>query len=99
MCRPGLRKPVADAEQVRDARGRPPVEDFFSEIHHDLAVAGLGLQGTDGLLTDEDPAVIAAGWWQDADLYARACTIAGSANEVLRNVVAERALGLPREPA
>jgi alkylation response protein AidB-like acyl-CoA dehydrogenase len=72
---------------------------FFSEINHDLAVAGMALQGTDGLLTEEDPAAIAGGWWQDAYLYARAYTIAGGANEVLRNVVAERALGLPRDPA
>src|SRR5215203_4470524 len=72
---------------------------FFSEISHDLAVAGMGLQGTDGLLTAEDPAAVAGGWWQDAYLYARAYTIAGGANEVLRNVVAERALGLPRDPA
>ena len=39
----------------------------------------------------------ADGWWQDAFLYARAYTIAGGANEVLKTVVAERALGLPRE--
>jgi alkylation response protein AidB-like acyl-CoA dehydrogenase len=71
---------------------------FFSEINHDLAVAGMGLQGTDSLLTEGDPGVIAGGWWQDAYLYARAYTIAGGANEVLRNVVAERALGLPRDP-
>ena len=72
---------------------------FFSEINHDLAVAGLALQGTDGLLTEEDPDAVAGGWWQDAYLYARAYTIAGGANEVLRNVVAERAFQLPREPA
>ena len=72
---------------------------FFSEINHDLAVAGMALQGTDGLLTEEDPGAVAGGWWQDAYLYARAYTIAGGANEVLRNVVAERAFQLPREPA
>jgi alkylation response protein AidB-like acyl-CoA dehydrogenase len=71
---------------------------FYSEINHDLAVTGMALQGTDGLLTEEDPAAVAGGWWQDAYLYARAYTIAGGANEVLRNVVAERALGLPRDP-
>ena len=71
---------------------------FFSELNHDLADFGLRLQGTDGLLTEDDPAAVADGWWQDAHLYSRAYTIAGGANEVLRTQVAERGLGLPREP-
>ncbi|MER6081768.1 acyl-CoA dehydrogenase family protein [Streptomyces sp. NPDC001833] len=71
---------------------------FFSELNHDLADFGLRLQGTDGLLTGGDPAAVAAGWWQDAHLYSRAYTIAGGANEVLRTQIAERGLGMPREP-
>ena len=51
------------------------------------------------MLTEGDPGAVADGWWQDAFLYARAYTIAGGANEVLRNVIAERALGLPRDPS
>ncbi|MGI5460203.1 acyl-CoA dehydrogenase family protein [Streptomyces sp. CA-249302] len=70
---------------------------FFSELNHDLADFGLRMQGTDGLLTEEDPGALADGWWQDAHLYSRAYTIAGGANEVLRTQVAERGLGLPRE--
>jgi len=87
---------LAHTEKPADA---PMSKIFFSEINHDLAVAGVGLQGVDGLLTEGDPGAVAGGWWQDAYLYARAYTIAGGANEVLRNVVAERALGLPRDPA
>src|SRR3954447_1041317 len=87
---------LAHTETPADA---PLSKIFFSEINHDLAVTGMGLQGVDGLLTEGDPGAVADGWWQDAYLYARAYTIAGGANEVLRNVVAERALGLPRDPA
>ncbi|MBB3665588.1 alkylation response protein AidB-like acyl-CoA dehydrogenase [Prauserella sediminis] len=70
---------------------------FFSETNHDLAQYGMMLQGIDGILTETDPDVLSGGWWQDAHLYSRAYTIAGGANEVLRNQIAERGLGLPRE--
>lgn len=70
---------------------------FFSELNYDLIEFGMRLQGTDGLLTEDDPDAVAAGWWQDAHLYSRAYTIAGGANEILRTQVAERGLGLPRE--
>jgi alkylation response protein AidB-like acyl-CoA dehydrogenase len=69
---------------------------FFSELNHDLTALGVRLQGTQGLLVEGDPDVIAGGWWQDAQLYSRAYTIAGGANEVLRTQIAERGLGLPR---
>jgi alkylation response protein AidB-like acyl-CoA dehydrogenase len=49
-----------------------------------------------GVLTEDDLAV-EGGRWQDAFLYARAWTIAGGSNEIMRNLIAERHLGLPRE--
>lgn len=82
-----------------DAADAPVAKIFFSETNLALAEFGLSLQGVDGALVEGDPGSPAAGWWQDAFLYARAYTIAGGANEVLRNVIAERALGLPRDPA
>jgi alkylation response protein AidB-like acyl-CoA dehydrogenase len=82
-----------------DAADAPLAKILYSETNLALAQFALGLQGTDSLLTEDDPRVVAGGWWQDAFLYARAYTIAGGTNEVLRNLIAERALGLPREPA
>jgi alkylation response protein AidB-like acyl-CoA dehydrogenase len=80
-----------------DPAAAPLGKIFFSETNLALAELGMSLPGPDGLLTEGDPDAVAGGWWQDAFLYARAYTIAGGANELLRNVVAERALGLPRD--
>jgi alkylation response protein AidB-like acyl-CoA dehydrogenase len=81
-----------------DPGDAPLAKVLYSESNLALTQFGLGLQGTDALLTEDDPEAIAGGWWQDAFLYSRALTIAGGANEVLRNMIAERSLGLPREP-
>lgn len=86
---------VAGTEDAADA---PLVKIFFSELNAASAELGIALQGASGLLVEGDPHAISDGWWQDAFLYSRAYTIAGGANEVLRTVIAERALSLPREP-
>lgn len=77
--------------------GDAPVSKIlFSEINLALHEFGFELQGHDGIRVEGDPEVWDDGWWQDGFLYARAFTIAGGTSEVLRNVIAERALGLPR---
>jgi alkylation response protein AidB-like acyl-CoA dehydrogenase len=85
------------ANGTEDAADSPLTKVFFSEVNLAMIELGVALQGTGGMNTEGDPMAYADGWWQDAFLYARAFTIAGGANEVLKTVVAERALGLPRD--
>jgi alkylation response protein AidB-like acyl-CoA dehydrogenase len=81
-----------------DAADAALTKIFFSETNVAVTELGMALQGDNALAVEGDVDAAQDGWWQDAYLYSRAYTIAGGANEVLRNVVAERALGLPREP-
>jgi alkylation response protein AidB-like acyl-CoA dehydrogenase len=82
---------------TEDAADAPLAKVFYSEVNLAMVELGVDLQGIAGLMVEGDPTAWQDGWWQDAFLYARAYTIAGGANEVLKTIVAERALGLPKE--
>jgi alkylation response protein AidB-like acyl-CoA dehydrogenase len=62
----------------------------------DLAELALDVVGAAGTLTGE--AAAEARPWVDSFLFSRSSRIGGGTDEVQRNVIAERVLGLPREP-
>jgi alkylation response protein AidB-like acyl-CoA dehydrogenase len=62
----------------------------------DMAAYAVELQGEAGMLEDEVYAPH-AGAWQDRYLGISGLRIAGGTDEVLRNIIAERVLGLPPE--
>jgi alkylation response protein AidB-like acyl-CoA dehydrogenase len=70
---------------------------FWSEYHKRLGEIAMGIVGKDGLVRpDGDDYPTTA--WQNVFLASRAGTIYSGTSEIQRNIVAERALGLPREP-
>jgi alkylation response protein AidB-like acyl-CoA dehydrogenase len=81
------------SERVHDG---PMAKLFFSELGVDIARYGLELCGEAGILVEGDTGVVDRGRWQDEFLYARAYTIAGGSSEIMRNIIAERGLHLPR---
>ncbi|MET0705211.1 MAG: acyl-CoA dehydrogenase family protein [Mycobacterium sp.] len=81
-------------ERAHDA---PMAKLMFSELNLEMAQFAVELGGESGVLVDGDPAVLDGGRWQDEWLYARAYTIAGGSSEIMRNLIAERGLGLPRD--
>jgi alkylation response protein AidB-like acyl-CoA dehydrogenase len=67
---------------------------------HGQRVFGLAkdLAGPAGMLTDAGPLGAPADLWHHGFLFAPALTVGGGTAEVQRNILAERALGLPHEP-
>ncbi len=57
---------------------------------------GMSLLGADGMLHDDDRSL--DGVVQELALFAPAVSIYGGTDQIQKNVLAERALGLPRDP-
>ena len=70
----------------------------FAVLNQDLSYLGIEIQGMRGTLATDDPDALDHGHWQDEFLYAKAYTISGGSDQIMRNLLGERALGLPREP-
>ena len=85
------------------ASGRPPGPEasvaklFWSEYHKRLGEIAIGIEGAEGLLRpDGDGYPVSP--WQSVFLSSRAGTIYSGTSEIQRNIIGERALGLPKGP-
>jgi alkylation response protein AidB-like acyl-CoA dehydrogenase len=68
----------------------------WADWHKRLGEVVMDVRGLDGLVVQEAPYVLDD--WQRLFLFSRSDTIYGGSDEVQRNILAERVLGLPREP-
>lgn len=62
----------------------------------EVGALGMELQGSAGLLTDKDSPTDPV--WQAAYMSMPGLRLAGGTDEILRNIIAERVLGMPGEP-
>ena len=75
-----------------------PGQDNVSKLlwanwHRELGEIAMDVQGMAGLTLDDGE----FDEWQRLYLFSRSDTIYGGSNEIQRNIIAERVLGLPRE--
>ena len=79
---------------------------YWASWHRRLGELAMRVRGAasmvadpaDGAHTGEGGLVYRLDRWQRTFLYSRAHTIYGGSNEIQRNIIGERVLGLPREP-
>ena len=69
---------------------------FWAGWHRSLGELAIDVEGLDGLVAEAEPYELTPA--QRLFLFSRADTIYGGSDEVQRTIVAERGLGLPREP-
>ena len=97
----GLRLMKWNAMRSMAAKGVPGPEASISKLfwgswHRDLGNLMIDVLGADGLIGDALPYELALE--QKLFLFSRSDTIYGGSNEIQRNVLGERVLGLPRDP-
>ena len=69
---------------------------FWGTWHRDLGNLAMDILGAEGMIAEALPYELTRE--QKLFLFSRADTIYGGSNEIQRNVLGERVLGLPREP-
>jgi len=67
-----------------------------SELRQRIMDVALEIEGAYAAIGRGNPQALDRGRWQGLYLDARAYTVGGGTSEVMRNIIAERALGLPR---
>jgi len=88
---------LGGVDSGQDSSGPSIFKLGWASWHQRLGELAMDLLGPDGLTTAS-----ASGYdldrWQRLFLFSRADTIYGGSDEIQRNILAERVLGLPREP-
>lgn len=78
--------------------GRLIVKLQGCELNHQLAAFAIDVLGELGVLYHDSPHLRANGFWQRAYMFDLGLIIGGGTAQIQKNIIAERGLGLPREP-
>ena len=70
---------------------------LWSEPNQRITEAAIGMQGPNSQIMGGSPWTIQDGYWQYSFLRAKGNTIEAGSSEILRNIIGERVLGLPKD--
>jgi alkylation response protein AidB-like acyl-CoA dehydrogenase len=92
----GLRQLTALAQGKSHGPESSISKVYYSELDQRMARAGNSLTGAFGQLAKGAQRSVSGGSWGQRELTSRAVSIFSGTNQIQRNIIAERVLGLPR---
>ena len=69
-----------------------------TELRHELEGLAIDVMGEIGTLYEQSPHLRDGGIWQMHYMYYLGLIIGGGTNQIQKNIISERALGMPKEP-
>ena len=69
-----------------------------TELRHELEGLAIDVMGEIGILYEDSPYLRDKGTWQFIYMYFLGLIIGGGTSQIQKNIIAERGLGLPKEP-
>jgi alkylation response protein AidB-like acyl-CoA dehydrogenase len=94
----GLRLLTASAKGEDPGIARLIVKLMGCELNHQLAGFANDILGELGVLYGQSPHLRASGAWQTSFMFDLGLIIGGGTAQIQKNIIAERGLGMPREP-
>lgn len=94
----GLRLLTASLKGEEAGLARLIVKLQGCEINHQLAALAIDALGEIGILYGKSPHLRADGGWQHRYMFDLGLIIGGGTAQIQKNIIAERGLGMPREP-
>jgi alkylation response protein AidB-like acyl-CoA dehydrogenase len=94
----GLRLLTASSKQQDLRLPRLIVKLQATELNHQLAALAVDVLGEVGMLYKDSPLARANGAWQTRYMFDLGMIIGGGTAQIQKNIIAERGLGMPREP-
>jgi alkylation response protein AidB-like acyl-CoA dehydrogenase len=94
----GLRLLTANAKGEDPGIARLIVKLMGCDLNHDLAAFAIDALGELGILYGGSSHVRANGQWQTSYMFDLGLIIGGGTAQIQKNIIAERGLGMPREP-